>query len=120
MRKRHNYKNLDIWKLGIEIATEISDLLESFPSHERFELRSQISRCSVSIPSNLAEGSARTNKAFYTFIDYAIGSSFELETQLIIAQNRGYISKQVLEYFQKKLVRWQKQTMSFQNSLELG
>lgn len=69
---RHNYKNLKIWHLGIEIT---NDILIDFPKHERYDLSSQISRCSVSIPSNIAEGSSRTNKAFSTFIDYALGSS---------------------------------------------
>lgn len=72
---RHNYKNLKIWHLGIEITNDISDILIDFPKHERYDLSSQISRCSVSIPSNIAEGSSRTNKAFSTFIDYALGSS---------------------------------------------
>lgn len=67
---RHNYKNLKIWQLGIEITNDISDILIDFPKHERYDLSSQISRCSVSIPSNIAEGSSRTNKAFSTFIDY--------------------------------------------------
>lgn len=119
MRRRHNYKNLDIWKLGIQIANEISDILLDFPKHERFDLSSQISRCSISIPSNLAEGSARSNKMFYTFIDYAIGSSYELETQLIIAKHREYISEETLKNFQNKLSQWQRQTLKFQNSLEL-
>lgn len=61
----HNYKNLKIWQLGLEIAHDISDLLLCFPKHERFDLSSQMSRCSISIPSNIAEGSARTDKSFH-------------------------------------------------------
>merc|ERR1712065_102014 len=83
-KKRHNYKNLKIWKLGLEIANDISDLLLEFPNHERYDLSSQLSRCSVSIPSNIAEGSARTNKSFSNYIDISLGSSFELGTQLLI------------------------------------
>lgn len=56
-RKRHNYKNLKIWLLGIEIAKDISDILILFPKHEQYDLSSQMNRCSVSIPSNIAEGS---------------------------------------------------------------
>ena len=67
--KRHNYKNLKIWQLGIVIANDISDILLEFPKHERYDLSSQISRCSVSMPSNIAEGSARTDKSFSHFID---------------------------------------------------
>lgn len=64
---RHNYKNLKIWQLGIEIANDISDILPEFPGHERYDLSSQLSRCSVSIPSNIAEGSSRTDKSFSHF-----------------------------------------------------
>ena len=90
--KRHNYKNLKIWLLGLEIANDISDLLLNFPNHERYNLSSQISRCSVSMPSNIAEGSSRTDKSFKYFIDVALGSSFELGTQLLIAKHRNYIN----------------------------
>ncbi|WP_370003901.1 four helix bundle protein, partial [Winogradskyella sp.] len=91
--KRHNYKNLKVWSLGIEIVDDVFKLTYSFPKEERFGLGSQINRCSVSIPSNIAEGSARTDKSFSHFIDIALGSSFELETQLIIANKRKYITK---------------------------
>ena len=85
---KHRYKNLKIWDLGMKITDEVFSILKDFPSDERFGLISQISRCSVSIPSNIAEGSSRTDKSFSHFIDISLGSSFELETQLIIANNR--------------------------------
>ena len=91
--KRHNYKNLKIWTTGIDIANEVSDILLEFPKHERYDLCSQLSRCSVSIPSNIAEGSSRTDKSFSHFIDISLGSSFELITQLIIAKHRNYINE---------------------------
>ena len=75
---RHNYKNLKIWQLGIIIANDILDILLDFPKHERYDLSSQLSRCSISIPSNIAEGSSRTDKSFSHFIDISLGSSFEL------------------------------------------
>jgi len=77
---RHNYKNLKIWQLGILIANDVSDILLEFPKHERYDLSSQLSRCSVSIPSNIAEGSSRTDKSFSHYIDISLGSSFELIT----------------------------------------
>lgn len=58
---RHNYKNLKIWQLVIEITNDVSDILIDFPKHERYDLSSQLSRCSVSKPSNIAEGSSRTD-----------------------------------------------------------
>lgn len=117
MRKRHNYKNLKIWKLGLEIANDISDILLSFPKHERYDLSSQISRCSVSIPSNIAEGSGRTNKSFNNFIDYSLSSSFELGTQLLIAHHREYIDNYTLIKLEEKIEEWQRMTMGFQNGL---
>lgn len=75
-KRRHNYKNMKIWKLSLEIANEISYILIEFPKHERYDLSSQISRCSVSMPSNIAEGSSRTEKSFSHYLDISLGSSF--------------------------------------------
>jgi len=116
-RKRHNYKNLKIWKLSIEIVDDVFEILANFPKDERFGLTSQMSRSSISIPSNIAEGSARTNKSFSYFIDISLGSSFELGTQLIIAQNRKYITKEKLDKIEEKMEEFQKMTMGFQNKL---
>lgn len=80
MARRHNYKNLKIWQLSLEIANDISDVLLTFPKHEQFDLSTQMSKCSISMPSNIAEGSGRTDKSFGNFLDYALGSSFELGT----------------------------------------
>ena len=115
--KRHNYKNLKIWNLGIEIVDDVFNIINEFPNDEKFGLSSQISRCSVSMPSNIAEGSSRTDKSFSHFIDISLGSSFELETQLIIACNRNYITKDKLTEIQEKIEEFQKMTMSFQNKL---
>jgi four helix bundle protein len=116
-KKRHNYKNLKIWKLGLEISNDISDLLQSYPSHEKYDLSSQMNRCSISIPSNIAEGSARTDKSFSYFLDVSLGSSFELETQLLVSKHKKYIDSQQLELLDNKLAEFQRMTMSFQNGL---
>ncbi|WP_366184141.1 four helix bundle protein [Flavobacterium ovatum] len=115
---RHNYKNLKIWQLGIQIANDISDVLLEFPVHERYDLSSQISRCSVSVPSNIAEGSSRTDKSFSHFIDISLGSSFELNTQLIIAKYRQYINEITFNHLETKIEEFQRMTMSFQNNLK--
>ncbi len=104
--RRHNYKNLKIWKVGLEIAKEVSDHIEKFPKHERYDLTSQISRCSISIPSNISEGSSRTNKSFSHFIDIALGSSFELGTQLLIAEHKKYIKENINELPRCKHTRY--------------
>jgi four helix bundle protein len=115
---RHNYKNIKIWQLGINIANDISDVLIDFPKHEQFDLSSQLSRCSVSIPSNIAEGSSRTDKSFSHFIDISLGSSFELITQLIVAKHRNYISTEKYNQLEVKIEEFQRMTMSFQNNLK--
>ena len=115
---RHNYKNLKIWQIGMEIANDISDILLEFPKHERYDLNSQISRCSISIPSNIAEGSARTDKSFSHFINIALGSSFELNTQLLISKHRKYINETTFNLLETKIEEFQRMTMSFQNNLK--
>lgn len=115
---RHNYKNLKIWQLGILIANDVSDILLEFPKHERYDLSSQLSRCSVSIPSNIAEGSSRTDKSFSHYIDISLGSSFELITQLIVAKHRKYINEQTFNQLETKVEEFQRMTMGFQNGLK--
>ncbi len=116
-KQRHNYKNLKIWNLGLEITNDISDILLDFPKHERYGLSTQISRCSVSMPSNIAEGSSRTDKSFSHFLDISLGSSFELGTQLLVAKHRNYINNETLKKIEEKIEEFQRMTMRFQNSL---
>ena len=112
---RHNYKNLKIWQNGISITNDISDILLDFPKHERYDLSSQISRCSLSTPSNIAEGSSRTDKSFSHFLDISLGSSFELITQLIVAK---HIKEETFNILENKIEEFQRMTMSFQNGLK--
>tara|TARA_R110002073_G_scaffold72537_1_gene177724 strand:+ start:762520 stop:762888 length:369 start_codon:yes stop_codon:yes gene_type:complete len=116
-KQRHNYKNLKIWQLGLDIANDISDLLLRFPKHEMFNLSSQLNRCSISIPSNIAEGSSRTDKSFSHFLDIALGLSFELGTQLLVAKHRNYINNNNLKLIEEKIEKFQRMTMGFQNGL---
>lgn len=73
MKIKHNYKNLKIWQKALNIAFDTSDILEIFPKKEQYNLNSQISRCSISIPSNIAEGSSKTNRSFNHFLDISLG-----------------------------------------------
>jgi len=117
MKKKHNYKNLKIWKTALKIACDVSDILEKLPKKEQYNLISQMSRCSVSIASNVAEGSSRTEKSFNYFLDVAIGSSYELSTQLLIAHHKKYISLTDLEKLEDQISEWQKMTTGFQKSI---
>ena len=114
---KHRYKNLKIWNLGIKITNEVFEILSSFPSEEKFGLTSQISRCSVSIHSNIAEGSSRIDKSFSHFIDIALGSSFELETQLIIAKNRDYLTEEKFKSIIETINEFQRMTIGFKSKL---
>lgn len=115
--KRHNFKRLKIWQMAMELAKEIFKLSSGFPSSEKFGLASQMNRCSVSMPSNIAEGSSRTNKSFSHFLDISLGSSFELQTQLLLANSQNYISDDIAQNIENKIEEFQKATMSFQNTL---
>jgi four helix bundle protein len=90
--KRRHY-DLDAWQVAIDLVKDVYCLTASFPAHENFVLTSQIRRCAVSVPSNIAEGSARlTAREFIHFLGIARGSLSELDTQLIIARELGYLT----------------------------
>jgi len=83
----HNFKDLEVWQKSIVLCKQIYQFGEQIPKDQKYSLTDQIQRCAISIPSNIAEGAGRgTKKSFAHFIQIAIGSSFELETQLILAQ----------------------------------
>jgi four helix bundle protein len=86
------HERLDVWKRAIELVVSIYRHTESFPTHERYGLTSQIRRAAVSIPANVAEGAARqSSKEFAYFLSNAQGSASELETELLIAERLGYL-----------------------------
>ncbi|HEY3131446.1 MAG TPA: four helix bundle protein [Acidobacteriota bacterium] len=87
------YKDLIAWKRGMELVTEIYQSTRTFPREEIYGLTSQLRRAAVSIPSNIAEGQGRrTAREFHQFLGQARGSSHELETQILISVNLGYLS----------------------------
>jgi four helix bundle protein len=89
-----SYRDLIAWKKAMELVKHVYDVTDSFPQHEMYGLTSQLRRAAVSIPSNIAEGQAHyTNPEFVRFLRQARGSLAEIETQLLIAQERGYLSK---------------------------
>ena len=99
-----SYKDLEVWKKGIEIVDYTYDLTENFPSHEKFSLATHMQKTAISIPSNVAEGYARQYKKEYQqFCSIALGSCSELETQAIIAGRRNYIETQKLAHLEELL-----------------
>lgn len=93
-----DFRKLEIWKNGIVIVKHIYDLSEKLPLEEKFGLRSQITRAAVSIPSNIAEGCSRNSEIeFKRYLEISIGSLFEVETQLVIANELEFIEPKELE-----------------------
>ncbi|SDR12988.1 four helix bundle protein [Chryseobacterium soldanellicola] len=117
---KHNFKNLNIWKLAIELANDAYILTDCFPKNEEFGLKSQLRRCSVSVASNIAEGSSRSsNKDFNRFLEISLGSLYELQTQIIISSNRSYFDLSKLENIENKITELQRMISGFQKKLKL-
>jgi four helix bundle protein len=116
----HQYKELKLWQKAIELIADVYRETAKFPEKERFGLISQINRAAVSIPSNIAEGAGRnSDKEFLYFLSIAHGSTYELETQLIIANKLGYTSVEDLGNILGKLNELQKISYVFQRKLKV-
>ncbi|MCX7549098.1 four helix bundle protein [Xanthomarina sp. F1114] len=116
----HNFKKLKIWQEGINLVEDNYRLTRTFPDFEKFGLVVQMNRCSVSIPSNISEGSSKsTDKHFNKYLENSLGSAFESETQLIVAYNENYLSKEKFNELQHKIIQIQKMISSFQSGLNL-
>ena len=90
-----DFKDLLVWQKAMDLAEMGYALVKRLPKDEQFELSSQIRRAAVSIPSNIAEGQGRkSNREFMRFLSIARGSRAELETQLMLAQRLGYVTKE--------------------------
>ncbi len=90
----HSYRDLIAWQKAIAFVTEVYRSTAQFPAHELYGLRSQLQRAAISVPSNIAEGQGRnTTGEFKQFLGHARGSLLEIETQLLISQNLGYLSQ---------------------------
>ena len=114
-----NFRQLRIWQKGMEIVREVYVLTPLLPEIEKYGLKSQIQRAAVSIPSNIAEGCSRdTERDFKWFLYIAIGSAFELETQLTISQQLGLIPKAKVEPILLLLSEEQKMINSFISTIE--
>ncbi len=115
---RHNFKNMKIWILAMEIAADTHRVCQTFPKTEVYGLVSQMNRCSISMPSNIAEGSSRSNKQFQYFLNISLGSSYELQTQLLIAFQNGYIKEETVITIENKIIEFQKMISGFISKLD--
>ena len=113
-----NFREYDIWIDSMELVSRVYTFVDSFPSNEKFSLSSQITRSAVSIPANITEGASRdSEKDFARFLEIALGSAFELETQIIIASSRKYINDIESNEMNKTLISLQKRIYALQKKV---
>ncbi|EMS32929.1 hypothetical protein C943_00936 [Mariniradius saccharolyticus AK6] len=119
MKLRHNFKNLMVWNKAVDMAVKVYQITSKFPNEEKFGMTSQMRRSSVSIPSNIAEGTARnSSKAFTNSLDISLGESFELETQTIIARRVGLLTQDDFESINHDIDEIQKMIIGFKSTVE--
>jgi four helix bundle protein len=105
-RSKHPHKNLEAWKLSMDLVMEIYQLTRNFPKEEQYCIVSQMRRAAISVPSNIAEGSANmTNKQMINFLAISMGSLNELDTQLEISKRLGYIDPKNYETINQRVDR---------------
>ncbi len=89
-----DFHNLKVWQKGHELTLAVYRVTRSFPKEEMYGLTSQLRRASASIPENISEGSCRTEQEFLHFLQIALGSASEVEYELLLAHDLGYIQEQ--------------------------
>ena len=115
----HNFKELKVWKKAVDFAVKIYSVTRSYPNEEKFGLVSQMRRAGVSIPSNIAEGCAKTSpKSFTNSHEVSLGESFELETQVIISERVGILDPKTAREMESDLSEVQRMIMGLKSSLE--
>lgn len=113
-----NYRDLIVWQEGIKIAKSVYLLTTKFPKQETYALADQIRRAAVSVPSNIAEGQARKSPGdFKRFLHIALGSLAEVDTQLVLAQEFGYLSKDDVDQMDVQIQELRKKVYALMNSL---
>ncbi len=114
-----SYRDLVVWQKAMGLVTEVYSISQLFPSSEIYGLTSQIQRCAVSIPSNIAERCGRHSTAGYKrFLQIAVGSQFELQTQVEIAYNLTYITKDIFEAFFERTKELDRMLLSLINKIK--
>lgn len=115
----HKVKELKVWNKGMEIVEDLYALVKEFPTEEKFGLKSQMKRAAISIPSNIAEGAGRrSNAEFSNFLNISNGSSYELETQLILSKKLGFAAESDINQILQKIEELQKMNYALINKLK--
>jgi four helix bundle protein len=113
-----NFRHLDVWKRGFQISLNAYTIVKSFSTEFKWDLGKQITRAAVSIPSNIAEGCSRSSeKDCNRFFEIALGSSYELETQLLISRELNLGQKALIDQTIDLLISEQKMISSFSKYL---
>ena len=115
----NNFRELKVWNNGITLVKQVYTTTKKYPKEELFGLTNQMRRCAISIPSNIAEGAGRkSNNEFEHFLYIALGSCFELETQLIISKELEFITSDKFDNLQKEIVEVEKMIRGLQKKLD--
>lgn len=115
----HNPKQLKVWQKSIDLAVEVYNSTANFPNEEKFSITSQIRRSAISIPSNISEGAGRNSpKKFAHFLGIANGSSYELETQIIISNRLNLISIEKTKNLLEKVNEIQKMSYKLKQVIQ--
>lgn len=117
-KKTRNFRKYPVWQQAVDYATKVYKITADMPYFEKKGLCDQLQRAAVSISSNVAEGSARTSDSeFAHFLDIALGSAYEVETQLLISKNVGYIDINIYNQLLDELISIEKQLTGLVNSI---
>lgn len=109
-----DFKKLLIWQVGMEIVDKVYEVVSVLPAEEKYGMRSQMTRSAVSIPSNIAEGSAKTSQKDYArFLEISLGSVFELETHSLVVQRRQWVDETQMNELLELIKREQQMLQSF-------
>jgi four helix bundle protein len=113
-----NYRDLIVWQEGIELAKKVYQLTEKFPRTETYALCDQLRRAAISVPSNIAEGQARKSSGdFNRFLHMALGSLAEVDTQLVLARELGYLADGDCGAIEDRILELRKKLYALINSL---
>ncbi len=115
----NKFENLNIWKKSMDLVGQVYELMAPLPEDEKYGLVSQIKRCSVSIPSNIAEGAGRNSqKEFVHFLSVSNGSTCELETQLLLTVKLGLLNKNRIDTLLRACKEIRNMNYSLQRSIK--
>lgn len=116
----HHFRNLQIWKDAMDLAQAVYEITQVLPKMETYGLISQMTRAAVSVPSNIAEGSGRSDKDFSHFLMIALGSLFELNTHIMLSERIGYLTLEQSLALQGRTDKLQMMITGFKCHLDEG